>query len=137
MAAAGIEIGAHTYTHADLGSVRDPDKMRYEVVAAGKDLEDAVGQPVRYFAFPYGLHANLSSEAFLLAQRAGYDAACSAYGGYNFPGDDAFHIQRIPASNDMIHLRNWLSVDPRKVRTPRFNYRPDLSNRLANLKTGV
>ncbi len=137
MSAAGIEIGAHTYSHADIARIRDPEKLRYEVVSAGKDLEEAIERPVRYFAFPYGLHANLSSEGFLLAQQSGYEAACSAYGGYNFPGDDPFHIQRIPASNDMIHLKNWTTIDPRKVRTPRFNYRPELLDRPANQKTGV
>jgi peptidoglycan/xylan/chitin deacetylase (PgdA/CDA1 family) len=137
MSAAGIEIGAHTYSHADIARIRNPEKLRYEVVSAGKDLEEALGRPVRFFAFPYGLHANLSSEGFLLAQQSGYEAACSAYGGYNFPGDDAFHIQRIPASNDMIHLKNWTTIDPRKVRTPRFNYRPELLDRPANQKTGV
>ena len=34
MAAAGIEIGAHSYTHADLGLVADPRQLRFEVVAA-------------------------------------------------------------------------------------------------------
>ncbi|MEE9603886.1 MAG: polysaccharide deacetylase family protein, partial [Thermoguttaceae bacterium] len=73
MASAGIEIGSHSYTHPDVASISDPDKLRYEVVAAGKDLADVVQQPVRYFAFPYGLHANLSREAFLIARQAGYD----------------------------------------------------------------
>jgi peptidoglycan/xylan/chitin deacetylase (PgdA/CDA1 family) len=137
MSAAGIEIGAHTYSHADIARIRDPEKLRYEVVSAGKDLEEALGRPVRFFAFPYGLHANLSSEGFLLAQQSGYEAACSAYGGYNFPGDNAFHIQRIPASNDMIHLKNWTTIDPSMVKTPIFNYQPELLDRPANQKTGV
>ena len=122
MAAAGIEIGAHTYTHADLGRVSDLEQLHYEVVSAGKDLQDAIGRPIRYFAFPIGHYCNLSHEAFDLAFEAGYEAACSAYGGYNFPGDDAFHIQRIPVDDVMARLRNWTTVDPRKIHIPRFEY---------------
>ena len=60
MAAAGIEIGAHGYTHADLGQWPIP-ALRREVVTAGEELHAALGRPVRYFAFPFGLHANLSA----------------------------------------------------------------------------
>ncbi len=48
---------------------------------------------------------------------------CSAYGGFNFPGDDPFHLQRIPVDDDMIRLKNWVTQDPRKICTPRFEYR--------------
>jgi len=122
MAAAGIEIGAHTYTHPDLAQITDPRRLYYEVVSAREHLQQVVGCPVRYFAFPFGQRANLSREAFEMARQAGYEAVCSAYGGYNFPGDDAFHLQRIPADQQMIRLKNWTTVDPRKVGWPRFVY---------------
>ncbi len=122
MAAAGIEIGAHTYTHADLGQVTNPRQLHYEVVSAGRDLQEALGRPVRYFAFPFGQHKNLNRAAFDMAYEAGYEGVCSAYGGFNFPGDDAFHIQRIPVDDDMIRLKNWTTIDPRKLRTPRYHY---------------
>ena len=122
MAAAGIEIGAHGYTHANLGPIADPRLLRHEVVAAKEELEAALGRPVRYFAFPYGLSDNLNPAAFALAKEAGYAGVCSAYGGFNFPGDDPFHLQRIPVSDEMIRLKNWVTLDPRKLRTKRFVY---------------
>ncbi len=122
MAAAGIEIGAHSYTHPNLGRIADPSDLRREVVAAGEELHSALGRPVRYFAFPFGQHANLNAAAFALARQAGYEAVCSAYGGFNFPGDDPFHLQRIVLGDDMIHLKNGATVDPCKVKTPRFAY---------------
>ena len=122
MAAAGIEIGAHGYTHADLGPIADRRLLRHEVVAAKDELEAALGRPVRYFAFPYGLSDNLNPAAFALAREAGYAGVCSAYGGFNFPGDDPFHLQRIPVNDDMIRLKNWVTLDPRKLRTKRFVY---------------
>jgi hypothetical protein len=58
-----------------------------------------------------------------MAKDAGYAAVCTAYGGYNFPGDDPFHLQRIPADSEMIRLKNWVTMDPRKLQTRRFLYR--------------
>ena len=122
MAAAGIEIGAHAFTHADLGAITDLLVLHHEVVAAKEELQKTLGRPIRYFAFPYGLHANLNSAAFALAEKAGYAGVCSAYGGFNFPGDDPFHLQRISADGSLIRMKNWVTMDPRKLRTPRFEY---------------
>jgi peptidoglycan/xylan/chitin deacetylase (PgdA/CDA1 family) len=123
MAAAGIEIGAHAFTHASLGAITDRRLLQHEVVAAREELQKALGRPVRYFAFPYGLHANLSPAAFTVSEAAGYSGVCSAYGGFNFPGDDPFHLQRIPGDAPTICVKNWVTMDPRKLRTPRFEYR--------------
>jgi len=122
MAAAGIEIGAHGYTHADLGAVTDRQELRRQVVTAGEQLQRLLERPVRYFAFPVGQYDNLTSEAFQLAYEAGYEAVCSAYGGYNFPGDDAFHLQRIHGDEEIIRLKNRATLDPRIASTPRFVY---------------
>lgn len=120
LAAAGIEIGAHTRTHRDLGATADDAVLRDEVVAAGGELADALGHKVRYFAFPYGQYANLNDRVFAIAREAGYEAVCSAYGGYNFPGDDTFHLQRIHADDDMLRFKNWLTLDPRKLNVRRY-----------------
>jgi peptidoglycan/xylan/chitin deacetylase (PgdA/CDA1 family) len=117
---AGIEIGAHTRTHPNLGAVLDADRLYDEIVVAGRELGEVVERPIRYFAFPFGLPANMSAAAFELARDAGYVAVCSAYGAYNFPGDDPFHLQRIHADDDFARFRNWLTVDPRKLRVSRY-----------------
>jgi peptidoglycan/xylan/chitin deacetylase (PgdA/CDA1 family) len=122
MAAAGIEIGAHTRSHVDLGRVTDPARLLDEVTTAGEELQAALERPVRYFAFPYGQHENLNRAAFQTAYEAGYEGVCSAYGGFNLPGDDAFHIQRIHADPELIRLKNWLTGDPRKRQIARFEY---------------
>jgi peptidoglycan/xylan/chitin deacetylase (PgdA/CDA1 family) len=122
MALAGIEIGAHTRTHADLGRITDDSKLCDEVVGAGEELQGAIGRPIRYFAFPFGMPQNLNARAFQIANEFGYEAVCSAYGDYNFPGDDAFHIRRIHA-DDMLQLKNWATINPRRLRTAySFNY---------------
>lgn len=122
LAAAGIEIGAHTRTHSDLGSLHDAKRLRDEVIGAARDLAAALDRPVRYFAFPFGQRANLNPLAFRLAQEFGFAGVCSAYGGYNFPGDDPFHLQRIHADSDLLLLKNWLTGDLRKRFVKRYEY---------------
>ncbi|MBL8826215.1 MAG: polysaccharide deacetylase family protein [Planctomycetaceae bacterium] len=122
MAKAGIEIGAHTRNHVDLGQIHDPHRLEDEVVLAGEELQAAVGKPVRYFAFPFGQHPNLNAEVFHLAHAAGYEAVCSAYGGYNVPGDDAFHLQRVHGDPEFIRVKNSTTIDPRKRFTKRYDY---------------
>jgi len=126
MAAAGIDIGAHTYSHADIGQVSDPQELYREVVTPGRQLGELVGRPVRYFAFPIGLFANLSPQAFQLAHTSGYVGVCSAYGGYNLPGDDSFHLKRISANN-MLRLKNRTTIDPRKLSVPSYPWQPVVS----------
>ena len=80
---------------------------------------------MRYFAFPFGQHKNLNPNAFALAKESGFEGVCSAYGGYNFAGDDPFHLQRIHVDNDLIRLKNWVTVDARKLAmVKRYEYRP-------------
>jgi peptidoglycan/xylan/chitin deacetylase (PgdA/CDA1 family) len=124
MAAAGVEIGGHTRSHADLGKLAAKE-LAEEISGSKFELEDALDCDVRYFAFPFGLHENMSSEAFQIALDAGYDGACSAYGGYNFPADHPFHLRRFHADPEFIRFKNWLTIDPRKVRNA-LDFEPKL-----------
>ncbi len=133
MAQHGIEIGAHTRTHADLGHINDECKLYDEVVVAGEELQSAIGAAVRYFSFPFGLPQNLSRHAFQMAYEYGYEAVCSAYGDYNWPGDDPFHLRRIHVEN-MPRLKNWGTIDPRKLQ-PSYavgDYLPSATRELEN-----
>ncbi len=124
LSAAGIEIGAHSRTHADLGAIENRDILEDEVITATDELAQAVGQRIRFFAFPFGMKTNLQPAAFEMAREAGLDAVCSAYGGYNRPGDDPFHLQRFGGEGPLIRLKNWTTVDPLKERRiKRYDYR--------------
>ncbi|MCS7306652.1 MAG: polysaccharide deacetylase family protein [Thermoguttaceae bacterium] len=114
-AQAGLEIGCHSYSHRDLGPVTDPAILKKEILHARWELEQILDKPVRYFAFPFGQPENLNQQAFWWVQQAGYDAACSAYGAYNFPGQDWFHIRRIPADGWLLRLKHHLLFDPRRL----------------------
>jgi peptidoglycan/xylan/chitin deacetylase (PgdA/CDA1 family) len=115
LAASGVEIGAHTRTHPNLARVSSRRQLWEEIVNSGKELSELTGKPVRYFAFPFGKPENLTPDAFRIAFDAGYEGVVTAYGGYNFPGEDDFHLQRIHADSELIRLKNWLTYDPRKA----------------------
>jgi peptidoglycan/xylan/chitin deacetylase (PgdA/CDA1 family) len=123
VAAAGIEIGAHGRTHPDFARITDEDVLFDELVTARDDLQAAVGVPIRYFAFPFGEHKNLSAQAFHMAREAGFEGVLSAYGGYNYAGDDPFHLQRKGVDGPLVRIKNWATIDPFRHRgIPRFNY---------------
>jgi peptidoglycan/xylan/chitin deacetylase (PgdA/CDA1 family) len=53
MIAAGWEVGSHSLTHVDL--TLDHALVREEVLQSRLLLEEALGVPVRSFAYPFGL----------------------------------------------------------------------------------
>lgn len=120
LADAGIEVGAHTRTHADLGRTLDAAEWHAELDGAKQDLETLLGRPVRYFATPYGQPRQMTAELFRRAQAAGYEAVCSAHGGYNLPARSApeapVHVLRIHGDPEFERLANWLTLDPRKLK---------------------
>ncbi|MER3418962.1 MAG: hypothetical protein C4343_07760 [Chloroflexota bacterium] len=56
LAAAGMEIGDHTYDHIDLAAA-SPSVVRYEIVAAALRIQALVGRPPVSFAYPFGRYS--------------------------------------------------------------------------------
>jgi len=117
---AGIEIGAHTRTHVDLGSITDERVLMDEVATSTVKLEALLQRKIRYFAFPYGQVANLNSKVFGMLREMGFLGVCSAYGGWNEVGDDPFHLQRLHGDPNFERMKNWLTYDPRIQRVQRY-----------------
>lgn len=115
LAGQGIEIAAHTRSHPDLGKVDRQYEVYDEVVIAKRELSQLLGRDVRYFAFPFGLKANLNHAAAAMARAEGIQCVVSAYGGYNCFGDDTFHLQRCHGDPEFIRLRNAVTFDPRHL----------------------
>ena len=113
-AALGIEIGLHTATHVDFSKTDDPQTIRREIFDAKDELEQMLGNAIRYFAVPFGLPAHLTPNVLAAAKQAGLAGVCSAYGAYNFPNQDVFHIRRFHGDPDFARFRNWLTYDARK-----------------------
>lgn len=88
---AGFAIGSHTRTHARLPDI-SPESASNEISNSKSRLEDALGKPVDYFAYPFG---SFSEPVRDLVVDAGYRAACSTRSGFNRPGEDPYLLRRI------------------------------------------
>ena len=80
-----IEIGFHTSYPCRIRLIGESDRLIDEIVTARNELEAALGQRLRYFAFPFGALEDLSVEAFELVRAACYEGVCSGFGGWNCP----------------------------------------------------
>lgn len=116
MASLGIQIGGHTRSHLDLGQEWSNERLKSELCDSRKKLQDWTGQPIDYFSFPFGLINHISQPAIDMVAQAGYQAFVSAFGGWNFPGADEFHMLRFHGDRCTEALRNWLTLDPRRIK---------------------
>jgi len=90
-----FEVGGHTVTHADLGRITQPDVARAEIAGDQARLEDWLGARVRWFAYPFGDHGNVSSMTRSLVEELGMSAAFTLIPGWWEPGKgDRFLIGR-------------------------------------------
>lgn len=94
--AAGMEVGAHTRTHARLTDCTDT-ALADEVRGSRFDLEDLLGAEVKEFCYPYGLH---DERVIAAIQDAGFRAAVTTRRGRARPADDRFRLPRVPVRGD-------------------------------------
>lgn len=73
--AAGMEIGSHGLLHVSLPSVSDAELER-EIFLSRRLLQEAVGQEVAGFCYPFG---HLDGRAVRAVRAAGYDYACAIW----------------------------------------------------------
>jgi len=93
----GFEIGSHTRTHADLGSITGPVALK-EIVGGRLELEERLEGPIDLFAYPYGGSQHMADSNRELVKAAGFRCCCSCYGGVTLQGDDPFDLHRIAIS---------------------------------------
>ena len=95
---AGHVIGSHTYDHHNVKKYQGQDWVR-QIEKPSKQLEEIVGQPIRYFAYPFGLW---NQEAIPELQKRGFQSAF-ILATKRDEQDPLFTIRRIIASG---HLNN-------------------------------
>jgi peptidoglycan/xylan/chitin deacetylase (PgdA/CDA1 family) len=93
----GFDIGVHTRTHADLGTVTGSEAAE-EIFGARRDLEAELGAPADLFAYPYGGRHQMSEPNRELVKAAGFRCCCASIGGVNEDGASPFDLQRVPIS---------------------------------------
>jgi len=106
----GFEIGAHTVNHADLGAIT-LEQVEQEVLESRADLENLIGQPVKFFSFPFGRQNNISEKAREIICNAGFKAMFSASGGVVTSKCDLFEIPRGGANSDHRPLDVMMEIE--------------------------
>lgn len=91
-----IEIASHTLTHINMATT-PLDEKRNELTAAREQLEQSCGQPVRSFAYPFGIFGD---EDVRLASECGYETAVTTIDGIDQrePRPDPLRLKRIKVS---------------------------------------
>ncbi len=94
LAHAGMTIGAHTVHHPILSGLPE-DEASAELVEGRRRLEQIIGGPVRFFAYPNGMPGrDYSAVHVRLVRQAGFEAALTTAWGAARPGCDLYQIPR-------------------------------------------
>jgi peptidoglycan/xylan/chitin deacetylase (PgdA/CDA1 family) len=96
----GVEIGSHTVSHPHLPQLSEAE-IQSELTDSRARLEDELGEPCRFLAYPYGEH---DARVRAAARRAGY-AAAFALASTAEPRDE-FALSRV----DLYRKDNRLST---------------------------
>jgi len=117
MAAAGVDIESHSYSHpfltrrrnATLDDTQYAEWLQKELKESKQVLEKQTGQPVNFLAYPYGDY-----DHFLVAsvKSAGYEAALTCEYGPITKGMNPFRLRRVVIDKrmDFTAFRHYLGA---------------------------
>jgi peptidoglycan/xylan/chitin deacetylase (PgdA/CDA1 family) len=90
----GMAIGGHTARHAVLAR-SSPAEQRREVADCRARLEEELGEPMRWFAYPVGQRDSFDHDSRAAVREQGVELAFSCYGGYTSPRrPDPYDVRR-------------------------------------------
>lgn len=88
----GQEVGGHTRHHVHLTEVEVPFAQT-EIALCKTELEEACGQPVNHFCYPYGEYASAHKD---IVRAAGYRTATTTQRSRCALGEDLMALPRVP-----------------------------------------
>lgn len=106
---AGMELGAHTRTHARLPPLDDA-ALAEEVGGGKRALEDRFGVAVSQFCYPWGAHDDRVAAA---VRAAGFDGATTTVRGRARVGVDPLRMPRVHVLNQHRLPQFWLKLETR------------------------
>jgi peptidoglycan/xylan/chitin deacetylase (PgdA/CDA1 family) len=89
----GISVGAHTISHRSLATLTI-EEARYELLESKARLEQQLGQPVKFFAYPYGAFRDLSKDIVRMVAESGYVCAVTSLSGTNGRSTNLYALRR-------------------------------------------
>jgi peptidoglycan/xylan/chitin deacetylase (PgdA/CDA1 family) len=105
----GISIGSHTVSHPDFRLLKH-DEVENELSQSKKILEDALGAPVKSFAYPFAFpeaDRGFVSRLADLLNKCGYENGVTTILGTSHPGANRWFLPRLPinSQDDLRFLR--------------------------------
>jgi peptidoglycan/xylan/chitin deacetylase (PgdA/CDA1 family) len=109
----GFEIGAHSHDHDALDLLR-ARAAHDDVVRSRALLVEALGQPVRTMAFPFGYSTRALRRAL---PDIGFDSACGVHHALSGPNDDPYDLARLAVhgTTSPAQLTTWMTGDAMRV----------------------
>jgi len=100
LAASGMSVGAHSISHPILARMSE-ELAWHEVSESKRVLEQALGQTVWAFGYPFGNGSTVSARDMHFAKRAGYRCAFMNIGGGFGAKSERFGLPRVHVTADM------------------------------------
>lgn len=97
----GFSIGSHTVSHPDLNRLKQ-DELENELSGSKKALEDALGAPVKSFAYPFAFpeaDRGFVSRLADLLNECGYEHGVTTILGTARPGANRWFLPRLPVNS--------------------------------------
>ena len=88
---AGMEFGSHSYTHPDLRG-KSEDYLVWQLVGSKEAIEERIGEPVRFLAYPSGAY---DEQVIAVAKSAGFWGAVAVDFGCRQALDRLFTLSRV------------------------------------------
>ncbi|MFC1510098.1 polysaccharide deacetylase family protein [Candidatus Omnitrophota bacterium] len=120
MTASVVTIGSHTKIHDYLPDMT-PDEQLAQIVGSKWVLEERLGMPIDFIAYPIG---GFTEEIKGMVKKAGYKAACATNRGYDRFNKDVYELNRVRfSSSDNSCLILWAKLSGyynlfRKAKSP-------------------
>ena len=124
---AGMTIGGHSRSHPDLTRL-PPEEAKMEINGCKEDLEQSLGVPVRFFAYPGGA---FNRDVARWTQEAGYTAACSVLGPARNDSSSLFWLYRDLLSETMNTAQDYYRLSPFARQLFAFRVRRRLADHLS------
>jgi peptidoglycan/xylan/chitin deacetylase (PgdA/CDA1 family) len=103
---AGMDVGSHTQTHANLKELTD-EAAQQQIVQSKYELQQVLGAEVRHFCYPYGW---FKPEHQDMVRAAGYITATSTARGRAQKGDDPYSLKRIMVARATNPLQFFMKI---------------------------
>jgi len=109
ISARGVEIGAHTINHPILNKI-NPDQAYKEILGSKERLENLIGKPVDYFAYPNGKpDVDYNKYHVQIVEEVGFKAAFTTEPAIAKRTNDFYQLPRIgPWHASRMSFSAWL-----------------------------